>query len=70
MAFTLPARRDALSTGTRDPLYAKALVIDVGTDKLALVGLDLGHAPQEDMLVRIRAANCRIGFRDATDCRS
>lgn len=50
------ARRDALSTGTRDPLYAKALVIDVGDQKLALVGLDLGRAPREDMLVRIRKA--------------
>jgi hypothetical protein len=50
------ARGDALSTGTRDPLYAKALVIDVGAQKLALVGLDLGRAPREDMLVRIREA--------------
>ncbi|TVS16432.1 MAG: hypothetical protein EA424_14240 [Planctomycetaceae bacterium] len=50
------ARGDALSTGTRDPLYAKALVIDVGDQKLALVGLDLGRAPREDMLLRIREA--------------
>lgn len=59
------ARHAALSTGVRDPLYAKALVIDVGSEKLALVGLDLGRAPREDMLVRIRAAvrkSCGVGM--------
>lgn len=50
------ARHDALSTGVRDPLFAKAVVIDVGEDKLALVGLDLGRSPRKDMMVRIRAA--------------
>lgn len=50
------ARHAALSTGVRDPLYAKAVVIDVGTEKLAIVGLDLGRSPREDMLVRIRKA--------------
>jgi neutral ceramidase len=48
------ARHAALSTGIRDPLYAKAVVIDVGTEKLAIVGLDLGRSPTEDMMVRIR----------------
>jgi neutral ceramidase len=59
------ARQAALSTGVRDPLYAKALVIDVGSEKLALVGLDLGRAPREDMLIRIREAirqSCGIGM--------
>jgi hypothetical protein len=59
------ARQAALSTGVRDPLYAKALVIDVGSEKLALVGLDLGRAPREDMLVRIREAirqSCGVGM--------
>lgn len=50
------ARHAALSTGVRDPLCAKAVVIDVGTDKLAIVGLDLGRSPREDMMVRIREA--------------
>jgi hypothetical protein len=39
------ARHDLLSRGTRDPLYAKALVIEAGDQKLALVGLDLGRSP-------------------------
>ena len=50
------ARHDALSTGVRDPLFAKAVVIDVGEEKLALVGLDLGRSPRADMMARIRAA--------------
>lgn len=48
-------RRDALSQGTLDPLYADALVIEAGGAKLAIVGLDLGRAPAEPSLVRIRA---------------
>jgi neutral ceramidase len=48
-------RHDALSDGTLDPLYADALVIDAGGTKLAIVGLDLGRAPTEPSLVRIRA---------------
>lgn len=50
------ARHAALSTGVRDPLYAKAVVVDVGSEKLAIVGLDLGRSPREDQLVRIREA--------------
>ena len=50
------ARHAALSIGVRDPLYAKAVVIDVGTEKLAIVGLDLGRSPTDAMMVRIRAA--------------
>jgi neutral ceramidase len=48
-------RHDALSEGTLDPLYADALVIDAGGTKLAIVGLDLGRAPAEPSLLRIRA---------------
>ena len=47
------ARHDWLSTGTRDPLYAKALVIEAGDDKLALVGLDLGRSPGDPEYTRI-----------------
>ena len=49
------ARHDALSTGILDPLYAKAVVLDFGADKLALVGLDLGRSPGGASLARIRA---------------
>lgn len=48
-------RHDALSQGTLDPLYADALVIDADGTKLAIVGLDLGRAPAEPSLLRIRA---------------
>jgi len=48
------ARHDALSEGVLDPLYAEALVIRAGGAKLAIVGLDLGRAPAEPSLVRIR----------------
>src|ERR687883_541114 len=37
------ARHDALSSGVLDPLYAAAVVIQTGTNKLAIVGLDLGR---------------------------
>jgi len=50
------ARHSVLSTGVRDPLYAKAVVIDVETERLAIVGLDLGRSPTDAMLVRIREA--------------
>ena len=49
-------RHNLLSKGVMDPLYAKAVVIDVGTEKLAIVGMDLGRAPRTDMMERIRAA--------------
>jgi neutral ceramidase len=50
------ARHDALSQGVRDPLHAKAVVIEAGNKKLALVGLDLGRSPEADMMDRIRTA--------------
>jgi hypothetical protein len=48
------ARHAALSTGILDPLYAAALVIQAGTNKLAIMGLDLGRAPAERSLQIIR----------------
>jgi neutral ceramidase len=48
------ARHDALSTGTLDPLFAAAVVIQAGETKLAIVGLDLGRSPAEKSLQRIR----------------
>lgn len=47
-------RHDALSAGVDDPLYADALVLDAGGKKLAIVGLDLGRAPADPSLDRIR----------------
>jgi len=59
------ARHDLVSRGTRDPLYAKALVVDVGERKLALVGLDLGRSLGEPHFSRIRAAvNEQAGVTD------
>ncbi len=48
------ARHDALSAGSLDSLYAAAVVIQAGTNKVAIVGLDLGRAPAERSLQRIR----------------
>jgi hypothetical protein len=48
------ARHAMLSTGTLDPLYAAAVVIQAGTNKVAIVGLDLGRAPTESELQVIR----------------
>ncbi len=49
-------RHAALSIGVHDPLFAKAVVIDIGTEKLAIVGLDLGRSPTDAMMLRIREA--------------
>jgi hypothetical protein len=48
------SRHDALSQGTLDPLYADAVVIQSGRDKLAIVGLDLGRSPSEKSLENVR----------------
>src|SRR5207245_2602304 len=48
------ARKDAPSTGVRDPLHARAVVLAVGARKMALVSLDLGRAPVRENMVRIR----------------
>lgn len=47
-------RHAMLSEGTLTPLYAKAVVIQAGDEKLALVGLDLGRGPTRTMTERIR----------------
>ena len=48
------ARRDLPSTGVRDPLHARAVVLAVGTQKMALVSLDLGRAPTRTSMANIR----------------
>jgi neutral ceramidase len=50
------ARHDMLSTGALDPLFAKAVVIRAGDDKLAIVGLDMGRGPTQPMMEKIRHA--------------
>lgn len=49
------ARKDMLSEGVLDPLMAKAIVIQAGKDRMALVGLDMGRAPTTAMMNQIRA---------------
>src|SRR5260370_21215815 len=49
------ARHDAGSTGVLDPLQARALVLAVGSEKIALVSLDLGRAPTRQSTQAIRA---------------
>jgi neutral ceramidase len=48
------ARHAALSQGTLDPLMAKAIVIQAGDQKLALIGTDLGRGPTQAMMQKIR----------------
>ena len=50
------ARHAALSTGVRDSLFVKVVVIDVESEKLAIVGLDLGRSPTDAMMARIRTS--------------
>src|SRR5262245_5151699 len=49
------ARHDQPSTGVLDPLKARALVLAVGEEKIALVSLDLGRAPPRDVTDAIQA---------------
>lgn len=48
------ARKDQPSTGVRDPLIARAVVLAVGKEKIALVSLDLGRAPARQSFDNIR----------------
>ena len=48
------ARHDLLSQGTVDPLMAKAIVIEAGDDRLAIVGMDIGRGPTPAMMEQIR----------------
>jgi hypothetical protein len=48
------ARKDQPCLGVRDPLHARALVLEVGGKRLALVSLDLGRAPTRASTAAIR----------------
>jgi hypothetical protein len=50
------ARHAMLSQGTADPLMAKAVVIEAGDDRLAIVGMDIGRGPTTAMMEQIRTA--------------
>jgi neutral ceramidase len=54
------ARKDLPSVGVIDPLRARALVLEVGDERLAIVSLDLGRAP-----TRAHAAAIRERLRSA-----
>jgi len=47
-------RRDSPSTGVRDPLSARAVVLSAGKNALAFVSLDLGRAPTRGSMANIR----------------
>jgi hypothetical protein len=49
------ARHDAPSVGVLDPLLARALVLAAGSERIAVVSLDLGRAPTRDSTAAIRA---------------
>jgi neutral ceramidase len=49
-------RHALISEGTADPLFAKAIVIEVGSDSLAIVGMDIGRGPTAAMMEQIRIA--------------
>lgn len=50
------ARHAMLSQGTDEALMAKAVVIEVGNDRLAIVGMDIGRGPTTAMMEQIRKA--------------
>jgi hypothetical protein len=50
------ARHDKPAEGVLEPLEANALVIAIGDEKLAMVGLDMGRPPVRESFARIRKA--------------
>jgi len=49
-------RHNALSAGILEPLMAKAIVIEAGGERLAIVGMDIGRGPTPEMMKQIREA--------------
>jgi len=64
------ARHDQLSQGVLDPLWAKAVVIQAGELKLAIVGMDLGRGPTPAMMSRIRERVASRGIKGVLICGS
>jgi hypothetical protein len=50
------ARHALLSQGVADSLFAKAVVIEAGDQRLAIVGMDIGRGPTTAMMEQIRKA--------------
>lgn len=57
------ARHDLPATGTKNPLFAKCVVIEAGGDKLAIMGMDLGRGPTFKMMDEIRAGVAKSGVK-------
>jgi hypothetical protein len=55
-------RHDAPSDGVLDLLHARALVLEVGKERIALVSLDLGRAPTRQSTAAIRAGVKALGI--------
>jgi hypothetical protein len=49
-------RHAMLSQGTLEPLMAKAVVVEAGHERLAIVGMDIGRGPTTAMMKQIRQA--------------
>jgi neutral ceramidase len=49
------SRHDQPSEGVLDPLHARALVLSTGSEKIAIVSLDLGRAPTRQSTAAIHA---------------
>ena len=56
--------RSGLSTGTRDPLYARVLVFDDGSAAAALVTLDLGRTFGQRQMDWVRERVRPLGVTD------
>jgi hypothetical protein len=54
-------RHAMLSQGVADPLLAKAVVIEAGEKRLAIVGMDIGRGPTAAMMAQIRQAVGQAG---------
>lgn len=63
-------RHDQLSQGVLDPLWIKAVVIQAGDAKLAIVGMDLGRGPTPAMMTRIRRRVAPRGVEGVLICGS
>lgn len=58
--------RTGPATGVLDPLYAKAMVFDDGTNRAAVVVVDLGRAPTDDIRAEIAARAAKVGVGHVT----
>jgi neutral ceramidase len=64
------SRHDQPSEGVLDALHARALVLSVGPEKIAIVSLDLGRAPTRESTAAIRAKVKDAGIEHVFLCGS